>query len=590
MLYNENVTRKNVIDHLYQVLQKCKPGDAFVFFYSGHGAWMSNPMNKFDSVKKGMSQSMVMSDLYSPNLDCLLTDEVLKTVFNEFVDKKVIVTSLFDCCYSGNLSMGYMTDYWVPFLRPTTKGLLISGVNYIPEKIKPQGCYYDNSGRLLDTTDTDHDGVPDCRDWEIDSPPFVPVDSLGVTSGNFSAEDFIDSSEKFKSTHPDAAANEERSFNMKDALKVWYPLRAKRPSDRSNSNFISMSAASDVEPGAEITDESEMRHGAFTKALLSVYQENVADLPLSELFKKISQRMKEQGYFQTPTFHYDPSRLKGNLIGTNSAGFLNAITATCISAAAGYITIDKGLNADVARGNIFKDLSIGGNKKITVTKIYNDSAVAIDRSGLIKPGHKFELIDHFTVSNPIIKIFIPTINCSATDYAAFLNSRIKPFVDSSNYSDFRFNNDAKINTVTLFYDAKDVNEFSNSSLNGWKDGVDRIVFLPLPSFFINGLKNFLAKDQNFELVNKPADADYVLYLNYMKARPGYAAGYVFYFHPRIDDPANNNMAIFSSDHLQTPRLNLSLQELQSFSKELYGLTKKTIRYKTTKWINPYPRR
>src|SRR5258705_12022315 len=163
MLYNENVTRKNVIDHMHEILQKCKPGDVFVFFYSGHGAWMSNQMNKYDSVKRGMSQSMVMSDLYSPNLDCLLTDEVLKAVFNEFVDKKIIVTSLFDCCYSGNLSMGYMTDYWVPFLRPTTKGILLNGVNYIPEKIKPRGCHYDNSGRLIDTMDADHDGVPDCR-------------------------------------------------------------------------------------------------------------------------------------------------------------------------------------------------------------------------------------------------------------------------------------------------------------------------------------------------------------------------------------------------------------------------------------------
>src|SRR5437762_9014364 len=72
MLYNENVTRENVLDQIHKVLQKCKPGDAFVFFYSGHGAWMSNPANKFDAVKKGMSQSMVMSDLYSPNLDCLL--------------------------------------------------------------------------------------------------------------------------------------------------------------------------------------------------------------------------------------------------------------------------------------------------------------------------------------------------------------------------------------------------------------------------------------------------------------------------------------------------------------------------------------
>src|SRR5690349_11871291 len=42
MLTNESVTKKNVIDLMQRTLQQCRPGDAFVFYFSGHGVWMSN--------------------------------------------------------------------------------------------------------------------------------------------------------------------------------------------------------------------------------------------------------------------------------------------------------------------------------------------------------------------------------------------------------------------------------------------------------------------------------------------------------------------------------------------------------------------
>jgi hypothetical protein len=582
MLYNEQVTSKNVLGQMRLILEKCRPGDAFVFYYSGHGAWMSNPMNKADSIKRGMSQSMVMSDLYSPGLECLLTDEMLKAAFNEFVDKQVIVTSLFDCCYSGNLAMPFNSDFWAPFLKPETKGILLAGVKYIPGKIKPGGC-----AGTADTTDKDRDGVPDCRDWETDSPPFVKVDSLGVSDGDLSAEDIINLSSAFDVEHP---GKDDRAFNMKDALKVWYPMKAKRPTDRPNSKFISLSAATDRQPAAEITDENELKRGAFTKSLLNIYRKNDANLPLPELLKMISQQIKDQGYNQIPTYHFDRGRLSGNLIGTSATGLSNTITATCSAAKDGSVALDKGLSAGISRGNIFESR---GNKgtRITVTRVFDDSAVAIDKTGKIKPGDKFLLIDRHTVSNPIIKIFIPTIDCSPLGFESFFNTHVKKFVDSSNYSDYRFTEGGSTNRITLFHDDKKTSQLSLSSMSGFNENVvNRLIFLPLPSYIVDGLKKLLAKDQNFELVSDPAQADFVLYLNYMKKRAGYPAGYVFYFHPPIDHPDSKNIALFTAEHVLSPGLNLGSKNLQNLSQKLYELTQKTIRFKTTHWINRDPRR
>ncbi|MGM9477659.1 caspase family protein [Pedobacter sp. GSP4] len=105
-LLNAAATEKNMTAAMLEILDKGNPGDAVVFFFCGHGVYIDNPATLKNPFKMGYSQAICMSNLYAPNHGCLVKDNTLKILFNRFVEKKIILTTLFDCCYSGNIAMG----------------------------------------------------------------------------------------------------------------------------------------------------------------------------------------------------------------------------------------------------------------------------------------------------------------------------------------------------------------------------------------------------------------------------------------------------------------------------------------------------
>lgn len=587
LVKDAEATKMNVINKMHMALQRCNAGDAFVFYFSGHGAWMSNYMNTNDLVKRGMSQAMVMSNLYAPELDCLFTDEMVKQVFDEFVDKKVIVTSIFDCCYSGNISMMMPPGYWIPMHPKDDKSLFLQYLPYIQDTARPGGCPVDSLGHITDSTDTDHDGVPDCKDWEINTIPGSEVDSLGVRIYFISAENYIaslvDNSNAQNATNaftPQSIKMQSgtRSFNLKDALTTWAPSISQRPSERKNSGFISLSAATDRELGAEVGDESGIKHGAFTKALLTVYNENPADFPVADLLKKLSDMMDQQYYDQHPTYHYEAGRLQGNLVGIKSTNLSDKITATCISNKNGVIVLDKGYYANIGKGNVFAD--VAGHDKVKITYVYADSAIGIGTAA-IRSGHKLATVDRYTVSPPLVKIFISSAAFTPAEFDAFINSKILPLTKESNYGDYHHFQPDAASSLTLFDDSK---KFHTLLLPGISNEVINYVFLPLPSYIANELNKKLSKDQNIQIVSKEKDADYILYLHF--ANDPKTPGFAFYFHP----PMAAGYPVFSRDVFQTPTLNISGKDLASVTQKLYDLTRRTIRFKTTNWINTYTKK
>jgi hypothetical protein len=99
------------------------------------------------------------------------------------------------------------------------------------------------------------------------------------------------------------------------------------------------------------------------------------------------------------------------------------------------------------------------------------------------------------------------------------------------------------------------------------------------------------KDQNIEFVTDKNKADYILYLNYAKARPGHKPSFVFYFHPSLTSAQHQDEPrVFSLDHAEVPSITVTGKPLQQLSQKIYDLAKMTIRYKTTAWMNTYEKR
>jgi len=587
-LYDSSATKANLLKRFHQSLAKCREGDAFVFYYSGHGAWMTNPFET-DSVKRKMSQGMVMSNLYAPNLECLFTDEDIKTVFNLFVDKKVKVTAIFDCCFSGLLPAGFTSEYWMPFPpRPEDKSMGLAAIPYRTEKKKPGGCRVDNLGQTLDTLDTDHDGIPDCADWEINSLPGAPVDSLGVMTQALTAEEYIkrtNNDPRFTENSADSsgfvlAMNNDRSFNLSDALTVAYHPLAKRPYERANSGFLSLSAATDIELAAEITDEAGLRHGAFTKAITTIYKNNPSALPITDLLSKISALMKKQGYAQHPTYHYEKNRLNGNLVGIDGSKLSNTVTAKCISVKNGIVILDKGLYAGLANGNVLK--KVGSLQTIQVTNATANTSVAFDKNKRTRAGQVFQLVSNRSVSAPLVKLYIPQASFTTVGFKTFLRKKIFPLSLQKNYADYRFTGQSAASNVLQFTGAKSYTKYYNPALVSGIKEIYTIALLPLPSYLMQSLKKMIAKNQSIQLVNHADQADYVLFLNYVKEREGQPSGFVFYYHPPMEKPS---WAVFSRDHLEVKESDVFGKSLQALAQKLYELTNETVRYNSTNWIN-----
>jgi hypothetical protein len=338
-IYNAQATRDNIIAGVKKKLNQCKAGDVMVFYYSGHGVYLYNSQEKLDSVKRGMNQAMLTTDLYNydDHLKCFLRDFTLKEYFNLFVDKKIILTTIFDCCFSGKLAMGSRdmdfseqtksVDLPDLFGRLTQNAsnpqTLIDSIAGMSNDITT-GCKTDQSGKILDNIDSDGDGVPDCKDKEkFTDQRCFPVDQDGVGSCPFDylLNVFRNTVNKYDSAElknvgvtmrPDV---NEKAFNATEVLNISEKDNIKRPVDRKNSKFLFISATTDLQKAVEFNDENGVRHSFFTASIIRVFNKNPSTISVEELFQKIVEDMASYHRNQNPTLYSDPSRKKMNLLG-----------------------------------------------------------------------------------------------------------------------------------------------------------------------------------------------------------------------------------------------------------------------------------
>jgi hypothetical protein len=117
-LFDAVATRVNILKAMNDLLNESNPGDVAFIYYAGHGSQVNNSLShEYD--KK--DETIVPSDVWKEGVEDI-RDKELGKLFNKFVDKRVSLTVILDCCHSGSMSRGF---------RPqATKFRFIPDANY----------------------------------------------------------------------------------------------------------------------------------------------------------------------------------------------------------------------------------------------------------------------------------------------------------------------------------------------------------------------------------------------------------------------------------------------------------------------------
>ena len=449
-LFDEKATKTNMLYKVRSILLKCKPGDVFVFYFSGHGIWMKNAENNGDTIKHGQSQAIVLSDLYSEGRSFLFSDEQIKEVLNKFIDRQVITTAIFDCCYSENMAA---MDLFTLFNGDSGEGIE--------------------------------------KDFMEEDLPLTAVQNRG----------------------PDPAFDTfnltgEKAFDISQTISINSRSTVPRPNDIKGSKFLGISATNEYNKGLEIVDVAGERHGAFTAALIDVLATEAKDLPVGILMDKLKSRMSQQQYWQDPTYRFEGDRKELNLLGLKPVSGFIRLKASCIRIMPGKIALNKGTLDGVRVGNTFSLVANGSKITGKIIRVNADTAWATVPVSTIKPGDVFEQTDLFSISTPKLKIYIPASNITPVEFDKLIKTVITPMSLHKNYMEHS-NATGFVPPMTIFRDPK---AYQKTLPAGPADYFTYL--LPIPAVMASSFRSVLMKDQNVQVVDEPSSADMIPIITY----------------------------------------------------------------------------
>jgi caspase domain-containing protein len=101
-IFDRSGTRDAILAAIDKMMSKCKKGDVAFLFYAGHGSQVYNSLSK-EMDKR--DETVVPSDTWKEGVADIRDKELAKK-FNEFLDKGINLTAIFDCCHSASMSRG----------------------------------------------------------------------------------------------------------------------------------------------------------------------------------------------------------------------------------------------------------------------------------------------------------------------------------------------------------------------------------------------------------------------------------------------------------------------------------------------------
>lgn len=539
LLTDKNANRSMVENAIKTILLKVQPGDAFLFYFSGHGVWMNNfSQNEFErKLKMGMNQALVLSDLYADNLKCLFRDADVKQMFNKFVDKKVIATGIFDCCFSGHITQGFSVSMHNPYSFLHT---------YNSEKSF-------SFKEIIENYISNNDSIA-----KFNNPKWDTIISHLIEDTTIQT----------------------KAFNLRDSIAIQDSRFITRPSERPHSNFLSISGTDEYQKGEEMKDATGLYHGVFTKSLLEIIDKNPSNISVKDLFDKTKKLIVAKGFKQTPLKFQDPSRLSNNLLGIQSDTFKNSIETKIKSIQKNKIIFDAGITDGLKIGNV---LSLKRNKKLAQVQI-----IAIDNHScttrLIKGNYLqlkqkdvFIRTDNFSKTHPLVKLYISLKSISLSQFEKDFQKFVLPLSKLSNYRHYEDwylmdeNQYIFFNKTGFKMDTMQQNILKEKNKNPF------FTFLPLPSYLFASFKNQLKQNQNYELVSNPSSADFELYLNYTK--DGYVLTWAPFIQPTIKSPK------FYAYHLKIKQLPKNSKEKNNLTHQLISYTTQLVQDFTGMWLN-----
>ena len=119
ILFSDKATRDNILNRMNSFLEKCKSGEKFFFFYSGHGTNTNPHYNSSQSETKDYHVAICPTDVRKGDNNVvynLIFDNDLTENFKNFRLKGVDVISIFDCCNSGTLAKDLNDDFQIKYL------------------------------------------------------------------------------------------------------------------------------------------------------------------------------------------------------------------------------------------------------------------------------------------------------------------------------------------------------------------------------------------------------------------------------------------------------------------------------------------